>query len=153
MLHSRQRQRRMRPIAGLIFDRPEISTARRRGGDEGCYLGVWRRFQAGTQLERRMEGDRATHLRRSSGSHPGCGLIFDAGGNLYGTTQGDASQPLVRCLRSRRSWPPANSPLARAIINLLTLGRPGVQGLSPSSTIQRRRMKSRPKGTSTSDLF
>jgi hypothetical protein len=35
-----------------------------------------------------------------------------------------------RCLRSRRSWPPANSPLARAIINLLTLGRPGVQAAS-----------------------
>jgi hypothetical protein len=39
-------------------------------------------------------------------------------------------RPLGRCLRSRRSWTPANSPLARAIINLLTLGRPGVQAAS-----------------------
>ena len=74
------------PFAGVAFDAA--------GNLYGTTLGrgaLWRWccLQACAQRERQMERNGAARFRRPTRAQPYAGVIFDAAGNLYGTTAGD----------------------------------------------------------------
>ena len=81
-LVQRQRRRRI-PWPASSSMRPEISTARPTGRH---FVAARHGFQADAESGRKLDGERAASLHRQRRSHPYAGLIFDAAGNLYGTT-------------------------------------------------------------------
>ena len=63
--------------------RPEISTARRLAAALSLAGTV---FKLTPNAERKLDGERAASLQGQATDFPSAGLIFDAAGNLYGTT-------------------------------------------------------------------